>query len=71
LKRLEPVALSYADKLDNWGVELVREVLPLEPFIVLSPGFDPTNDHLFRQTHVWVSPPNTTTPCEWVVVNYI
>eukprot|EP00053_Salpingoeca_punica_P009790 m.88140 g.88140 ORF g.88140 m.88140 type:complete len:406 (-) comp15167_c0_seq1:63-1280(-) len=63
--RSDPHTYSYADKLDNWGVEWLKDVLPLEAFIVVSPGFDPANDHLFRQTHVWVSPPNTTTPCHF------
>ena len=32
---------------------------------VLSPGFDPENEHLFRSTFAWLSPKGTVTPTHY------
>ena len=58
---------SWAGKLDDWGLEMVADVVPLDPFMVLSPGFDPSNEHLFRQTFVWLSPTGSVTPTHYDV----
>ena len=57
----------WAGKLDDWGKALLAEVVPLDPLMVLSPGFDPHNEHLFRETFVWLSPSGTVTPTHYDV----
>eukprot|EP00043_Microstomoeca_roanoka_P012818 m.124727 g.124727 ORF g.124727 m.124727 type:complete len:606 (-) comp15598_c4_seq3:443-2260(-) len=57
----DPIAV-YAGKLDDFGLDFFAHVMPLDPFMVLQPGFDPDNEHLFRQTHIWIGGRQTSTP---------
>lgn len=60
---------SSASVLDSWGSEWWKEVFPIEPMIVTqqTEGYKTELNHLFRQTHVWLSSPNTTTPAHYDV----
>lgn len=58
-------AVTYAGKLDEWGLEFLKDTLPLDPFMVIQPGFDPAKEHLYRQTHVWIGGVNTSTPAHF------
>ena len=60
-----PEAITYASKLDEWGLAFLKDVLPLDPFMVIQPGFDPAKEHLYRQTHVWIGGVNTSTPAHF------
>lgn len=53
---------AWAGKVEDWGLLRLSEVLPLDPLMVLGPKFDPSQEHLFRETRVWLSPRDTTTP---------
>ena len=55
-------AYSYAGKLDDFPIDLIRAAHPLTPFMVLPPDFSPEQEHKHRQTFVWISQKNTTTP---------
>jgi hypothetical protein len=57
--------VTYAGKLDEWGLEFLKDTLPLDPFMVIQPGFDPAKEHLYRQTHVWIGGVNTSTPAHF------
>lgn len=57
--------MTYAGKLDEWGLEFLKDTLPLDPFMVIQPGFDPAKEHLYRQTHVWIGGVNTSTPAHF------
>ena len=57
------VAYQYVPKLGELAESIVRQALPLRPLMVLAPTFNATSEYAFRQTIVWLSQPNTTTPC--------
>lgn len=56
---------SWAGKVEDWGLLRLSEVLPLDPFMVIGPRFDPEKEHLFRETRVWLSPKGTITPAHY------
>ncbi|EGD72890.1 hypothetical protein PTSG_04619 [Salpingoeca rosetta] len=60
----QPTAV-YAGKLDDFGVDFLSQVLPLDPFMVIQPGFEPEKEHLFRQTHIWIGGEQTSTPAHF------
>jgi hypothetical protein len=55
-------AQSYATGLDVLSDQLVFEAMPLTPFMVLPPEFNPAAEYMHRRTLLWMSQPNTTTP---------
>ncbi len=57
-----PTAYSYASNLDVFSDVFVAQTLPLTPFMVLPPGYNPREEHLHRQTLLWLSAPGTVTP---------
>eukprot|EP00041_Stephanoeca_diplocostata_P028362 m.802410 g.802410 ORF g.802410 m.802410 type:complete len:208 (-) comp23361_c1_seq70:1290-1913(-) len=56
---------SWAGKVDDWGVDKLLDVVPLDPFMVLNADVTPENEHLFRDTRVWLSPAGTATPTHY------
>lgn len=48
--------------LDDWGVDLAADVFPMSRLMVLPPEVTLETEHLFRQTHAWLSPEGSVTP---------
>ena len=57
-----PDAYSFATKLDIFPQSFIKHSLPLTPFMVLPPNYVPKDEHLHRQTFLWMSAPGTVTP---------
>lgn len=55
-------AYSYAAKIDVLSLQGIYEALPLTPFMVLPPNYNPIHENEHRQTHIWLSSANSSTP---------
>lgn len=58
----DPNMYSFTSLIGDLTEEIIKDTLPLTPLMVLPPTYNATSEFLYRQTFLWLSPTNSSTP---------